>query len=197
MPLVNRETGEPAPARNPQPTAREKLQDLNEQSKAELENNLLKESLTEYGELFAQYQKAQNDFHQQVERRLEEERQRNAEEARNLQEQVTALKNANELLSASISTSVAALTSSVRDATVQTVQDGLKSNKEALGSAVKKVMDSDKEITKTLREHLATFKEQEQRLFDFDSFRIGVFWAGCGCNILSLILLIWVIFFRG
>ncbi len=197
MALPNRETGEPAPARNQDRSARERLQDINSQSRVELENSLLKENLTEYTVLFEKLKIEQNDFLQKAERSWQQERQRNEQQMQSLREHMNVLKDANEQLNANMSEAIAALTSDVRAATVQTVDEGLKANKAALDSAAKKVTDYEKGITKTMSGHLATFNSQQNKLFKFDSFRSLVFWAGCISNIFSLILLLWVLFGKG
>ena len=59
MSLQNMETGQPAPAR-------EQLHNLNQQSKQELENSLLKEVLAEYTEQWKTLKREQNSFLQQL-----------------------------------------------------------------------------------------------------------------------------------
>ncbi len=56
MSLQNMETGQPAPAR-------EQLHNLNQQSKQELENSLLKEVLAEYTEQWKDLKREQNSFY--------------------------------------------------------------------------------------------------------------------------------------
>lgn len=197
MALTNRETGEQPASRNPQPTAREKLQDHNARSRAEYENSLLKEALTEYMEQFEKLKNEQNDFLQQAEQSLRNERQKNEQRLNKLQESVSALRNANEILSQNVSKSIEAMTSDVKAETVKTVQESLKANTDALGSAVKKISDYEKNVIKTTKENLATFTERQKRFFDFDSFRTVVFWAGCISNFVTMLLLLYFLFFRG
>ena len=63
MSLQNMETGQPAPAR-------EQLHNLNQQSKQELENSLLKEVLAEYTEQWKALKREQNSFLQQMTERM-------------------------------------------------------------------------------------------------------------------------------
>lgn len=197
MALTDRDTGERPASRNPQPSAREKLQDHNARSRAEYENSLLKEALTEYMEQFEKLKNEQNAFLQQAEQSLQQERQRNEQQMNKLQESVRSLRNANEILSQNMSKSITAMTSDVKAATVQTVQEGLKANTDALGSATKKIADYEKTVIKSMKERLETFEDQKRRLFAFDSLRTAIFWAGCISNFVTLLLLFYFLFFRG
>lgn len=197
MALTDRETGERPASRNAQPTAREKLQDHNARSKAEYENSLLKENLTEYTELFERLRTEQNAFLEQAEQSLQNERQKNEQRLNKLQESVNSLRNANEILSQNMSKSIEAMTSDVKAETVKTVQEALKANTDALGSAAKKIADYEKSVIKTTKESLAAFTERQKRFFDFDSLRTAVFWAGCISNFVTLLLLLYFLFFRG
>jgi hypothetical protein len=87
------------------------------------------------------------------------------------------------------------MTLDVKAAIVQTVDEGLKANKAALASAVKKVTDYDTSIIKIMKEHLANFKNQQKNLFEIDGLRSGIFWVGCISNFVSLLLLA-AVFFR-
>jgi len=89
------------------------------------------------------------------------------------------------------------MTSDVKAETVKIVQEALKANMDALGSATKKIEDYEKKVIKDMKERLATFENQKNRLFEFDNIRTALFWAGCVGNIGTLFLLIYFLFFRG
>jgi len=96
-----------------------------------------------------------------------------------------------------MSISIESLVSVVKEAAVYEVQEGLKDNKEALNSAVKRITEYEKNIIKVMKERLNEFEEQKDKLFAFDRIRTAIFWSGCVCNVLTFLLLIYFLFFRG
>ncbi len=108
-----------------QASPRERIQELNRQSRTELENSLLKEALAMSSENCEELMKQSNQ--EQV--RAEQNRQRDAEQNRKLiselKKQVEQLENSNELLQNAISAGIGSLRDEVRESTVQEVRKGV------------------------------------------------------------------------
>ena len=108
-----------------QSSPREQLQELNRQSRTELENSLLKEALAMSSENCEELMKQSNQ--EQV--RAEQNRQRDAEQNRKLiselKQSVELLKNSNELLQDAISGEIGSLKDEVKENTVQEVRKAL------------------------------------------------------------------------
>ena len=100
-----------------QASPREQLQELNRQSRTELENSLLKEALALSSESCEELMKQSN----QGQARAEQNRQRDAELSRQLiselKKQVEQLENSNELLQNAISAEIGSLRDEVREST--------------------------------------------------------------------------------
>ena len=115
-----------------QSSPREQLQELNRQSRTELENSLLKEALAMSSENCEELMKQSNQ--EQV--RAEQNRQRDAEQNRKLiselKQSVELLKNSNELLQDAISGEIGSLKDEVKENTVQEVRKALQANIEAI-----------------------------------------------------------------
>lgn len=108
-----------------QASPRERIQELNRQSRTELENSLLKEALALSSESCEELMKQSN----QGQARAEQNRQRDAELSRQLiselKKQVEQLENSNELLQNAISAGIGSLRDEVRESTVQEVKKGV------------------------------------------------------------------------
>jgi len=89
------------------------------------------------------------------------------------------------------------MTSDVKAATIKTVQEALKTNTDALSSATKKIEDYEKKVIKSMSQRLETFEDQKKRLFAFDNIRTALFWAGCISNFVTMLLLLYFLFFKG
>jgi isoleucyl-tRNA synthetase len=165
--------------------AREKLQNLNAQSKAELENSLLKENLTEYTELFEKLKNEQNAFLQQVTKTTEE-----------LKQTVSELKNSNELLNSNLNREIEIMTSNIKTATNETIKSGLQTSINEMNATAQKIADFKNKLEKSTDMHLNEFERKMRRFFAFDDVVKWVFWGGCVANIISLGLLLWVVFGR-
>lgn len=181
MALINKETGEQPVTRSQQLTARELLQNLNAQSRAELETKLLKETLTEYMEQFEKLKNEQNAFLQQADQNLQQERQRNALQIEQMQKQVNELRKANELLNANLSESIEDMTSAVKDTTIQIVLEGLKEGKKDLKDERDKILNYEKTINNLMTDNLKKFEKIKDR---FPFFLI----IGVACCILMVFL---------
>lgn len=184
MALINKETGEQSASRSQQPSARERLQNLNTQSRAELENSLLKENLTEYTALFERLKNEQNSFLQQADQSLKEERKRNALQIEQMQKQVNELMEANKLLNANLSESIEDMTSAVKDATIQIVLEGLEEGKNDLKAERNKILNYEKKINNLMMDNLKEFEKIKDR-FPF-LLIAGV--AGCILMVLMQVL---------
>ena len=134
-----------------QSSPREQLQELNRQSRTELENSLLKEALAMSSENCEELMKQSNQ--EQV--RAEQNRQRDAEQNRKLiselKQSVELLKNSNELLQDAISGEIGSLKDEVKENTVQEVRKALQANIEAIQRATKLLEKQSDTLTKCER----------------------------------------------
>lgn len=92
-----------------------------------------------------------------------------------------------------MSEEIAALTSSVKTETVSAVQIGLNENIAQINNATKKIQDYEKSIFAKMNISLSNFKEKQDRFFEFDSIKSFVFWTGAVLNILTFVLLLYLI----
>ena len=121
-----------------QSSPREQLQELNRQSRTELENSLLKEALAMSSENCEELMKQSNQ--EQV--RAEQNRKLISE----LKQSVELLKNSNELLQDAISGEIGSLKDEVKENTVQEVRKALQANIEAIQRATKLLLQSNRKF---------------------------------------------------
>ena len=177
-----------------QASPREQLQELNRQSRTELENSLLKETLAMSSESCEELMKQLN----QEQGRAEQNRQRDAELNRQLiselMKQVEQLENSNELLQNAISAEIGSLRDEVRESTVQEVRKALQANIEAVQRATKALEKQSDTLTSVMKQKVRELEESKNGFFRYEGLKLYLFWAGMGCNIVTLILLIYYLF---
>ena len=143
MSLQNLETGQPAPAR-------EQLHNLNQQSKQELENSLLKEVLAEYTEQWKALKCEQNSFLQQMTERMND-----------LTKTVAGQVTANQLLSQNLAAELNKLT--------MRLSDPLKDSYQRFATKTETNMD----------DLISQTEERKNKFFTFNQIKGFLFWAGC------------------
>ena len=177
-----------------QASPREQLQELNRQSRTELENSLLKEALALSSESCEELMKQSN----QGQARAEQNRQRDAELSRQLiselKKNVEQLENSNELLQNAISAEIGSLRDEVRESTVQEVRKALQANIEAVQRATKALEKQSDTLTSVMKQKVRELEESKNSFFRYEGLKLYLFWAGMGCNIVTLILLIYYLF---
>ena len=156
-----------------QSSPREQLQELNRQSRTELENSLLKEALAMSSENCEELMKQSNQ--EQV--RAEQNRQRDAEQNRKLiselKQSVELLKNSNELLQDAISGEIGSLKDEVKENTVQEVRKALQANIEAIQRATKLLEKQSDTLTSVMKQKLREL--EESRYIDEDGKEKNVY----------------------
>ena len=172
-----------------QSSPREQLQELNRQSRTELENSLLKEALAMSSENCEELMKQSNQ--EQV--RAEQNRQRDAEQNRKLiselKQSVELLKNSNELLQDAISGEIGSLKDEVKENTVQEVRKALQANIEAIQRATKLLEKQSDTLTSVMKQKLRELEESKNSFFRYEGLKLYLFWGGMVCNILVFLML--------
>lgn len=179
-----------------QGSPREQLQELNRQSRTELENSLLKEALAMSSESCEELMKQSN----QEQARAEQNRQRDADQSRKLiselKQSVELLQNSNELLQNAISAEIGALRDEVRENTVQEVKKALQANIEAIQRATKALEKQSDTLTAVMKQKVRELEDSKNSFFKYEGKKIYLFWAGMACNIGTLLLLVYYVFIK-
>lgn len=161
-----------------QSSPREQLQELNRQSRTELENSLLKEALAMSSENCEELMKQSNQ--EQV--RAEQNRQRDAEQNRKLiselKQSVELLKNSNELLQDAISGEIGSLKDEVKENTVQEVRKALQANIEAIQRATKLLEKQSDTLTSVMKQKIRELEESKNSFFRYEGLKLYLFWGG-------------------
>lgn len=160
-----------------QASPRERIQELNRQSRTELENSLLKEALALSSESCEELMKQSN----QGQARAEQNRQRDAELSRQLiselKKQVEQLENSNELLQNAISAGIGSLRDEVRESTVQEVKKALQANIEAVQKATKALEKQSDTLTSVMKQKVRELEESKNSFFRYEGLKIYLFGA--------------------
>lgn len=179
-----------------QSSPREQLQELNRQSRIELENSLLKEALAMSSENCEELLKQYNQ--EQV--KAEQNRKRDAEQNRKLinemQQNVELLKKSNELLQLVISQKIGDLKDEVRESTVREVEKALQANIEAIQGATKEIEKETDTLKTVMGQKVRELENSKNSFFKYEGKKIYVFWAGMVCNIITFILLLFFLAFK-
>lgn len=179
-----------------QSSPREQLQELNRQSRTELENSLLKEALAMSSENCEELMKQSNQ--EQV--RAEQNRQRDAELSRQLiselKKQVEQLENSNELLQNAISAGIGSLRDEVRESTVQEVKKALQANIEAVQKATKALEKQSDTLTSVMKQKVRELEESKNSFFRYEGLKIYLFWGGMVCNIGTFLIVLYYLFVK-
>ena len=166
-----------------QSSPREQPQELNRQSRTELENSLLKEALAMSSENCEELMKQSNQ--EQV--RAEQNRKLISE----LKQSVELLKNSNELLQDAISGEIGSLKDEVKENTVQEVRKALQANIEAIQRATKLLEKQSDTLTSVMKQKIRELEESKNSFFRYEGLKLYLFWGGMVCNILVLLMLLY------
>ena len=179
-----------------QASPRERIQELNRQSRTELENSLLKEALALSSESCEELMKQSN----QGQARAEQNRQRDAELSRQLiselKKQVEQLENSNELLQNAISAGIGSLRDEVRESTVQEVKKALQANIEAVQRATKALEKQSDTLTSVMKQKVRELEESKNSFFRYEGLKIYLFWGGMVCNIGTFLIVLYYLFVK-
>ena len=166
-----------------QSSPREQLQELNRQSRTELENSLLKEALAMSSENCEELMKQSNQ--EQV--RAEQNRKLISE----LKQSVELLKNSNELLQDAISGEIGSLKDEVKENTVQEVRKALQANIETIQRATKLLEKQSDTLTSVMKQKIRELEESKNSFFRYEGLKLYLFWGGMVCNILVFLMLLY------
>jgi K+-transporting ATPase c subunit len=162
------------------------LQVLAEQSQAALENTMLKQTLTEYMEQFAVLKTQQNDFLQQAEQRYQKDKWL-------MEKTQNHILLSNKALTDSIEREIAALRDSLHQSATKAVSAGLAQNATSFDRTIANIEAKEVAMLKRLDNRHKTIEQNIRQLFDFDLLKQWVFWGGCACNVITLlVLLFWL-----
>lgn len=179
-----------------QKSPREQLQELNKKSRIELENSLLKEALALSSENCEELMKQSN----QEQARAEQNRQRDAEQSRKLirelQQSVKQYQDSSEQLRNAISTAVGNLADDVGENTINAVREALMANDKGIRGATAALVEQTNQLITVMQRKVDELEKTKNSFFQFEGKKLYLFWGGMICNIITLILLVWVIVFR-
>ena len=126
--------------------------------------------------------------------RAEQNRQRDVEWNRqiisDLKEQVENLKSSNELLQDIISAKIGSLKDEVRESTIQEVKSVLQVNLEAIQRETKALEKETDAMVGVMKKKVQELENSKNSFFKYEGKKMYLFWAGMGCNIITLILLV-------
>ena len=175
----------------------ERLQDLNKQSRVELENSLLKEALALSSEQCEKSLKECAGLLQTAERNWRNEQQRsNARHEKELAElnaEVERILSSNEILQEAISGRIGALTDKVGKETVQEVSRALQGQSDAIQKKTEAFEQQTDRLEKIMESQAKRVERSQERFFAFNTWQTRIFWLGWVCNIFTLLLLIFVV----
>lgn len=174
----------------------EKLQELNRQSRVEMENSLLKEALALSSEQCEKSLKECVSLLQKAERSWQSEQQRSnerhARELADLRAQVERLQSSNAALQREISGRIGALTDRVGQETVQEVSRALQGQADAIQRKTNEFEQQANRLEEVMESQAQRVEKSQERFFAFNTWQTRIFWGGWVCNIFTLILLIFV-----
>ena len=147
---------------------------------------MLKQTLTEYLAEFKTLKMEQSDFLQQAENRYQQDK-------RMIGATLRDIKLSNKALTDSIERETAKLRSSLLESATKTVSAGLAQNAAMFDRAIANIENKETAMLKRLDNRHKIIERQAREMFDFDRVKQWVFWGGCACNVLVLILLIFVL----
>ncbi len=154
---ISKETGQPAPAR-------EQLHNLNQQSKQELENSLLKEVLAEYTEQWKALKREQNSFLQQMTERMND-----------LTKTVAGQVTANQLLSQNLAAELNKLTMRLSDP----LKDSYQRFATKTEAAEEQLSKQTEKYIRNMDDLISQTEERKNKFFTFNQIKGFLFWAGC------------------
>ena len=177
------------PEQQKQSSPREQLQELNRQSRTELENSLLKEALMISSENCEELMKQSNQEQVRAEQNRQRDEELNRKIFRELKQLFEQLENSNELLQDVISDEIGALRGEVRENTVQEVRKALQANIDAIQRATKLLEKQSDTLTSVMKQKIRELEESKNSFFRYEGFKMYLFWGGMVCNILVFLML--------
>lgn len=179
-----------------QKSPREQLQELNKKSRIELENSLLKEALALSSESCEELMKQSK----QEQARAEQNRQRDAEQSRKLirelQQSIKQYQDSSEQLRNAISTAVGDLADEVEENTINAVREALMANDKGIRGATAALVEQTNQLITVMQRKVDELEKTKNSFFKYEGKKLYLFWGGMICNIVTLILLVWVMVFK-
>ena len=153
--------------------AREQLHNLNQQSKQELENSLLKEVLAEYTEQWKALKREQNSFLQQMTERMND-----------LTKTVAGQVTANQLLSQNLAAELNKLTTQLSDP----LKDSYQRFATKTEAAEEQLSKQTEKYIRNMDDLISQTEERKNRFFTFNRIKSIFFWSGCVSVIILLLI---------
>lgn len=179
-----------------QKSPREQLQELNKKSRIELENSLLKEALALSSESCEELMQQSK----QEQARAEQNRQRDAEQnrklIRELLQSIKQYQDSSEQLRNAISTAVGDLADEVEENTINAVREALMANDKGIRGATAALVEQTNQLITVMQRKVDELEKTKNSFFKYEGKKLYLFWGGMICNIVTLILLVWVMVFK-
>ena len=172
MSLVNMTTGEPAPAR-------QQLRQLNEMSRQELENSLLKEVLADYTEKWEIQQQEQSEFIKHQTEKIEK-----------LQALIQYQQSLNEQLSQSLKKEGDRLIQEFRQRYSTSVTREISTFTNTATGLTEELASQTNSYIMNLTSLKYDIERERKRIFTFTKLKSFLFWCGCLTNLGTFLFLL-------
>ena len=144
---------------------------------------MLKQTLTEYLAEFKTLKMQQDAFLRQAESRYQQDK-------KILDTVQREMIMSNKALTDSIEREIAKLSGSLLESTTKAVMIGLAQNATAFDRAIANIEAKEAAMLKRIDARHKAIEQRAQEMFDFDRVKQWVFWGGCVCNVIVMILLL-------
>ena len=176
----------------------EQLQELNRQSRVEMENSLLKEALALSSEQCEKSLQECVSLLQMAEQKWQSEQQRSnawhEQQVKDLRIQVEKLQSSNAILQREISGKIGDLTDKVRRETVKEIERALQGQVDTIQKKTKAFEQQGNKLQQEMERQVERVEHSQKRFFAFNTWQMWVFWSGWICSILTLAILLFMVF---
>ena len=95
-----------------------------------------------------------------------------------------------------ISGEIGSLKDEVKENTVQEVRKALQANIEAIQRATKALEKQSDVLTATMRQKVNELEAGKDSFFKYEGAKLYLFWVGLASNVVTLVLLVYFLFFK-
>ena len=170
---VSRPTGEQSQrAQTTQPTAAERLHQMNETAKKDLENSLLKESLTEYSAKYEELSKL-------LLKALADIEKTNKEQTALLAQKLQSVRMINATLEKTLTSEVGELGADLRESLIAPIDDAIAEQQHNIDAHAEMVSQA----TNDTKEAINKLKTKTEQFWAMSNIQRILFWISVPCNI--------------
>lgn len=100
------------------------------------------------------------------------------------------------MLQTAVGDEIGALKDEVSESTVQEVKNALQANIEAIQKAIKALEKQSDTLTSVMKQKVQELEESKNSFFKYEGVKLYLFWAGLTSNVVTLVLLVYFLFFK-